>query len=126
MVYDPYCKINEGELNKCIVSLIDKIDGSYQSVERAKRKGKYLLISQYANMAGNVLIDVFKKFLEQSKIDYDDKLSDEDKTLFDEFDFLPNKDLVSREQGGSIVTDSREIEKGIEPLVEVLNEFKDI
>ena len=71
VAFDPDHKINEYELNNYLISLIDKIDGHSQSVERAMRKEEYLIINQYANINVNTLIDVFKKFLEQSKIEYE-------------------------------------------------------
>ena len=121
---DPDHKINEDELNKYLISLIDKIDGHSQLVERAMRRKEYLLIHQYANVSVNTsLIDVFIKFLEQSKIEYfwDDKFSDEIS-----LDILPNRDISTGEIAGGIVPDTKQIEKGIEPLVEILNEFEGI
>ena len=59
------------ELNKYLISLIDKIDGHSQLVQRAIRQEEYLLINQYANVSVNFLVDIFNKFLEQFKIEYD-------------------------------------------------------
>ena len=120
---DPDHKINEDELNKYLISLIDKIDGHSQLVERVIRRNGYLIIDQYANVSVNTLIDVFKKFLEQSKIEYvwDDKFSDEIS-----LDFLPNRDISTGEMAGGKTPDTKQIEKGIEPLVEILNEFEGI
>lgn len=120
---DPDHKINEDELNKYLISLIDKIDGHSQLVERVIRRNGYLTLHQYANVSVNTLIDVFKKFLEQSKIEYvwDDTMSDEIS-----LDILPNRDISTGEIAGGIVPDTKQIEKGIEPLVEILNEFEGI
>jgi hypothetical protein len=121
VAFDPDHKINEYELNNYLISLIDKIDGHSQSVERAMRKEEYLIINQYANINVNTLIDVFKKFLEQSKIEYvwDDK-------FFADINFFPNRDISTGETAGGITPDTKQIEKGIEPLVEILNEFEGI
>jgi|TARA_Y100001951_G_C11232709_1_gene235599 hypothetical protein len=123
VAFDPDHKINEDELNKYLISLIDKIDGHSQSVERAMRKEEYLIINQYANINVNTLIDVFKKFLEQSKIVYEwnDKFSNEIS-----LDIFPSRDISTGEMGGGITSDTEQIEKGIEPLVEILNEFEGI
>jgi hypothetical protein len=123
VAFDPDHKINEDELNKYLISLIDKIDGHSQSVERAMRKEEYLIINQYANINLNTLIDVFKKFLEQSKIVYEwnDKFSNEIS-----LDIFPSRDISTGEMGGGITSDTEQIEKGIEPLVEILNEFEGI
>lgn len=120
---DPDHKINEDELNKYLISLIDKIDGHSQLVERAIRRNGYLILEQHANLSVNILINVFKKFLEQSKIEYvwDDTMSDEIS-----LDILPNRDISTGEIAGGIVPDTEQIEKGIEPLVEILNEFEGI
>ena len=123
IAFDPDHKVNEEELNKYLISLIDKIDGHSQSVERAMRKEEYLIINQYANINVNTLIDVFKKFLEQSKIVYEwnDKFSNEIS-----LDIFPSRDISTGEMGGGITSDTEQIEKGIEPLVEILNEFEGI
>jgi len=122
---DPDHKINEDELNKYLISLIDKIDGHSQLVERAMRRNEYLLINKYANINAKTLLDVFIKFLEQSKIEYfwDDKFSDE--ISLDNL-FFPNRDISTGETAGGITPDTKQIEKGIEPLVEILNEFEGI
>ena len=71
VAFDPDHKINVDELNKYLISLIDKIDGHSQLVQRAIRQEEYLLINQYANVSVNFLVDIFNKFLEQFKIEYD-------------------------------------------------------
>tara|TARA_B100000809_G_C15130256_1_gene528087 strand:- start:2624 stop:3385 length:762 start_codon:yes stop_codon:yes gene_type:complete len=121
IAFDPDHKINEDELNKYLISLIDKIDGHSQLVERAMRRNEYLIINQYANINANILLDVFRKFLEQSKIEYvwDDK-------FFADINFFPNRDVSTGEIAGGITPDTKQIEKGIEPLVEILNEFEGI
>ena len=121
IAFDPDHKINEDELNKYLISLIDKIDGHSQLVERVMRRNEYLIINQYANINANILLDVFRKFLEQSKIEYvwDDK-------FFADINFFPNRDISTGEMAGGITPDTEQIEKGIEPLVEILNEFEGI
>ncbi|MAT09121.1 MAG: hypothetical protein CL707_08480 [Chloroflexi bacterium] len=123
VAFDPDHKINVDELNKYLISLIDKIDGHSQLVQRAIRQEEYLLINQYANVSVNFLVDIFNKFLEQFKIEYDwdDKFSDESFS-----DFLPNRDISTGEMAGGKTPDTKQIEKGIEPLVEILNEFEGI
>ena len=49
IAHDPHSKIEIDSLNKLFVSLVDKIgDSDQDSIERAKRKGEYLLIAGHA------------------------------------------------------------------------------
>ncbi len=120
---DPDHKINVDELNKHLISLIDKIDGHSQLVQRAIRQKEYLLINQYANVSVNILVDIFNKFLEQYKIEH--VWSDNFEISLDNL-YLPNRDFSTGETAGGITPDTEQIEKGIEPLVEILNEFEGI
>lgn len=120
---DPDHKINVDELNKHLISLIDKIDGHSQLVQRAIRQKEYLLINQYANVSVNILVDIFNKFLEQYKIEH--VWSDNFEISLDNL-YLPNRDFSTGETAGGVTPDTKQIEKGIEPLVEILNEFEGI
>jgi hypothetical protein len=125
IVHDPDFKIKENLLNKLFIILVDKIDGNDQDIKRAKRKGEYVLVSGHANIKYELLISVFKDFLKKFKIGYDwkDVISAEDVTLFNDLNFLPTEDLSIGAIGGGVPDDITEIEKGIKPVVDVLNLF---
>ena len=125
IVHDPDSKIRADLLNKLFITLVDKIDGNDQEIERAKRKGEYLLIAGHANIKYELLSSIFVEFLKKFKIGYNwkDVLSDKDKKLFNELNIIPTEDPSIGATGGGVPVDTFEIEKGINPLVVVLNMF---
>ncbi|MBT3281385.1 MAG: hypothetical protein HN374_00265 [Cryomorphaceae bacterium] len=128
IVHDPDSKIRVDLLNKLLISLVDKISGNDQDIERAKRKKEYVLICGHANLKYELLISVFSEFLKKYEIGYNwkDINSTEDIALFNELDLLPTEDLSSGSMGGGVTNDTFEIETGIKPLVDVFNVFDGI
>ena len=120
IAHDPHSKIEIDSLNKLLVSLVD--------IERAKRKGEYLLIAGHANIKYELLTRTFQDFLKKYQIGYDwrDKISTEDISLFNELNLLPTEDPTTGATGGGVPDDTVEIESGILPLVTVLNTFDGI
>ena len=130
IAHDPHSKIEIDSLNKLFVSLVDKIGGSDQdSIERAKRKGEYLLIAGHANIKYELLARTFQDFLKQFEIGYDwrGESSADNISLFNELNILPTEDPSTGAIGGGVPDDNQnEIELGILPLVTILNTFDGI
>lgn len=125
IAHDPNYLIDVDSLNKLFITIVDKIDGNDQEIERAKRKGEYLLIAGHANIKYELLAQIFQEFLKKFEIGYNwkDVISAEDITLFNELDIIPTEDPSIGATGGGTSEDTFEIEKGIKPVVDVLNLF---
>ena len=128
IAHDPDYKIDADSLNELFISLVDKIGENVQEIERAKRKGEYLLIAGHANIKYELLAQVFQDFLKKSLISYNwkDEISIEDIELYKELNLLTTEDPSTGSFGGGVPNDSVEIEAGILPLVNVLNTFDGI
>ena len=128
IAHDPNYLIDVDSLNKLFITIVDKIDGNDQEIERAKRKGEYLLIAGHANIKYELLAQIFQEFLKKFEISYNwkDVISAEDITLFNELNLLPTEDPSIGATGGGVSVDTFEIEKGIKPLCDALNLFDGI
>lgn len=118
---DPDNEIVEEKLNNYLIDLMDNIGDEQQNVQRINRKDQYLLVDGHANLRGRALIDAIKIFLKNHSIDYEEIAGVEISQHSTQ-----HVDVSMGESGGGSADDTEQIENGIEPLVNVINEFDDI